>query len=214
MDAGSLGACNQDGTWFAITSWDGQAHVAARWSASTGFQSIGELPGGETYSMPYAISDDGNVIVGVSWSGTAFEEAFRWTPETGIVGLGSTLGGTESKALGTAMLLQDYALDLSDAVLWEVRAISRDGRNIAGVGRERWSGPVKMWLVHMEPCCTPADLNCDLRVDISDLALLLSHFGSCAADAGFWPRADIDRRGCVDLPDLAALLSSFGSDCR
>ncbi|MCC6360597.1 MAG: hypothetical protein IT450_17805 [Phycisphaerales bacterium] len=59
------------------------------------------------------------------------------------------------------------------------------------------------------PC--PGDLNGDGQVDLSDLATLLSNFGTpsgAGADQG-----DLDADGDVDLSDLAALLGNFGTIC-
>lgn len=55
------------------------------------FQPLGDLPGGNNRSAATAVNADGSVVVGYSDSGSG-EEAFRWTNETGIYGLGS-LGG-------------------------------------------------------------------------------------------------------------------------
>ncbi len=69
--------------------------TAFRWTAATGFTDLGDLPGGSTYSLAYAMSANGNVIVGYSSSansGTG-KEGFRWTPATGIQPLGDLLGG-------------------------------------------------------------------------------------------------------------------------
>lgn len=58
----------------------------------------------------------------------------------------------------------------------------------------------------------PADLNGDCHVDLTDLATLLSHFGSASGQtlAG----GDVDGDGDVDLTDLANLLSRFGLSCE
>lgn len=56
----------------------------------------------------------------------------------------------------------------------------------------------------------PGDLDGDGHVDLSDLARLLSAFGSCAGDATYIDAADIDDSGCVGLSDLARLLTNFG----
>lgn len=53
----------------------------------------------------------------------------------------------------------------------------------------------------------PGDLNGDGVVDLSDLALLLSAFGTSTTTG------DIDGDGDVDLTDLAILLSHFGTPC-
>jgi hypothetical protein len=54
------------------------------------------------------------------------------------------------------------------------------------------------------------DIDRDGDVDLSDLAGLLSAFGSCAGDAAYISGADTDASGCVELIDLAQLLSNFG----
>lgn len=61
------------------------------------------------------------------------------------------------------------------------------------------------------PSCDAADVNGDCRVDLVDLATLLSHFGTPSGAT----RADGDLSGdgAVDLTDLATLLVSFGHDC-
>lgn len=55
------------------------------------FHGLGDLPGGKTASrVRNGISHDGRVVVGSASSHPRdnFTEAFRWTPETGMVGLG------------------------------------------------------------------------------------------------------------------------------
>lgn len=60
------------------------------------------------------------------------------------------------------------------------------------------------------PPCT-GDVNGDGEVDLSDLTMLLSHFGS---QTGASPAdGDADNDHDVDLSDLAVLLSNFGSNC-
>ncbi|MFN0138437.1 MAG: hypothetical protein ACKVS9_20220 [Phycisphaerae bacterium] len=56
-----------------------------------------------------------------------------------------------------------------------------------------------------------ADINCDGSVGLTDLALLLSSFGTCTGDASYLAAADIDLDECVSLSDLAILLTNFGS---
>lgn len=58
------------------------------------------------------------------------------------------------------------------------------------------------------PNC-PGDLNDSNSVDISDLSILLSQFGSVGA--GF--SGDLDNDGDVDITDLSMLLSNFGTNC-
>lgn len=58
------------------------------------------------------------------------------------------------------------------------------------------------------PC--PADLNGDGSVGLTDLAILLSHFGTSGATGA---EGDLNGDTEVNLTDLAMLLSVFGTDC-
>ena len=75
-----------------------------RWTAETGMVGLGDLPGGDFFSRSADVSADGSVIVGRSSSADSSAsgnpvtnisntEAFRWTAETGMVGLGDLPGG-------------------------------------------------------------------------------------------------------------------------
>lgn len=55
----------------------------------------------------------------------------------------------------------------------------------------------------------PADLNGDGQVDLADLSILLTHFGSSGGPAD----GDLNGDGNVDLADLSILLVDFGSTC-
>jgi hypothetical protein len=58
----------------------------------------------------------------------------------------------------------------------------------------------------------PGDLNDDGYVNTSDLAQLLSHYGTTS---GARPReGDMDCDGDVDLSDLAVLLAYYGTTCE
>jgi len=59
----------------------------------------------------------------------------------------------------------------------------------------------------LSPQWLTGDLTGDCQVSFSDLAVLLSHFGSGPED---FPAGDTDGDGDVDLGDLALLLSHFG----
>lgn len=92
-----------------IASIDGQAF---RWSSSTGLQPLGFLRPQGSFSEATDVSDDGNIVVGISQSNgsSGLLEPFRWTPDTGMNPLPSLAGTIESQA----------------------RGISRDGRVIVG----------------------------------------------------------------------------------
>lgn len=55
------------------------------------FQGLGDLPGGPIRSVAYAVSGDGQVVVGDSDSALR-QEAFRWTAAGGLVPLGAPPG--------------------------------------------------------------------------------------------------------------------------
>jgi len=56
------------------------------------FQGLGVLPGGNN-SWAYGVSADGTTVVGTSQSDNPYVQAFRWTAEQGMVGLGWLPGG-------------------------------------------------------------------------------------------------------------------------
>ncbi len=85
----------------AISMWtDGPPAEAFRWTQATGPVGLGALPGPWFESYSNAISADGSVVAGVSYSNLGYQ-AFRWTQATGMVGLGElSVGATNSAAYG------------------------------------------------------------------------------------------------------------------
>ncbi|MCP4249404.1 MAG: hypothetical protein GY778_20370 [bacterium] len=78
--------------------------VAARWTRSTGFQSLGYLP--EALECPsrsngYELSADGTVAVGLSWDGCS-GRGFRWTAQTGMVELQPLANGSNRASVVSA----------------------------------------------------------------------------------------------------------------
>jgi hypothetical protein len=61
------------------------------------------------------------------------------------------------------------------------------------------------------PAC-PGDLDGDGDVDLTDLAVLLSHYGMTSG--AIYEDGDLDEDGDVDLADLAALLAAYGTTCE
>lgn len=82
--------------------------IAFRWTAEEGMMALGVLPGGFT-SAAYDVSADGSAVVGRSNTQgantpTSGDEAFRWTAEDGLQGLGDLPGGAFiSHANGTSV---------------------------------------------------------------------------------------------------------------
>lgn len=55
--------------------------------ATSTFEPLGDLPGGQFASWAYGVSADGNTVVGQSYA-DADQQAIVWTPQGGMVGLG------------------------------------------------------------------------------------------------------------------------------
>jgi probable HAF family extracellular repeat protein len=64
------------------------------------FLPLDDLIDGSFYSRAYSVSGDGSVVVGFGHGASGYE-AFRWTEEDGMVGLGDLVGGSfNSRAYG------------------------------------------------------------------------------------------------------------------
>src|SRR5262249_21023500 len=125
------------------------------------FMGLGDLPGGTFSSSALAVSADGSVVVGysISTSSGGSTEAFRWTAQTGMLGLstpdnpiypgeavgvsadGSRVTGTGAigpTGVGWLWTAQTGLTDIGDlpggAVSSEATAISADGSAIVGFG--------------------------------------------------------------------------------
>lgn len=68
--------------------------AAFRWTQATGMVDLGGLPGGPPSSLGFAVSTDGQTVVGRGYQGgTGDYEAFRWRAGTGMIALGDLAGG-------------------------------------------------------------------------------------------------------------------------
>ncbi len=73
----------------------GDIEIAAEafiWDAEQGLRGLGDLPGGDDYSMATGVSADGATVVGESASASGYE-AFIWDAQNGLRGLGDRPGG-------------------------------------------------------------------------------------------------------------------------
>lgn len=61
-----------------------------------------------------------------------------------------------------------------------------------------------------EPDC-PGDLSGDSAINLEDLAILLSHYGTTSGAA--YQDGDLDGDGDIDLADLSSLLAVYGTTC-
>ncbi len=141
---GLIGIGDLSGGSFESEAWgvssDGQVIVghgssssgleAFRWTQGGGMIGLGDLSGGNFLSGARGVSSDGAVVVGFSSSTSSWEsyedftEAFRWTNNGGMVGLGDLPGGNFDS--------------------WAT-AVSSDGQVIVGAGSSAASFASSEW---------------------------------------------------------------------
>lgn len=92
--AAALSGCGSSSSDSPVVSTPGS-------TAKATFTALGHLSGDST-SIASAISADGTVVVGTSYSTTGKSQAFRWTASGGMTGLGILSGGTLSTANGVS----------------------------------------------------------------------------------------------------------------
>ncbi len=121
------------------------------------FIPLGTLPGRER-SEAFSVSDDGTVVAGHSYS-SAFNdmEAFRWTDETGMVGLGVLPGHLRSgngingtnplSADGSTIVGRSFALDGWNLI--GIQSVSANGQYFAG-NTINPSGDFEAFLVRLD----------------------------------------------------------------
>jgi probable HAF family extracellular repeat protein len=103
-----------------------------RWTAGSGMVGLGHLPG-STNNSPVAVSSNGSVIIGTSYSASGVGQAFRWTAGSGMVGLGYLPGGTNSSASylsadGSVIVGTSYSASGGQAFRWTA------GSGMVGLG--------------------------------------------------------------------------------
>jgi probable HAF family extracellular repeat protein len=190
---------------------------------------------GGSQNHAFACSADGSVVVGRIQGGGYWWQAFRWTRETGIVGLG-TLGGNTSTAfgvsgdgsvvVGTSTAIGSWAfrwtptggmenLNITYAGLLtgmsrltSARAVSLDGRYIVGVGFNAETERNEAFLLDTG-FPLRGDVNRDGCVDDADLIAVLFAF-----DGRGYSNADIDWNGVIGDGDLLQVLFHFGDGCE
>ena len=87
---------------------------AGQLATAAQFIPLGTLPGND-HSFAFGVSDDGSVVAGRSRFVNATAQAFRWTDETGMVGLGALPGDNATFTSGKGL-----------------QPLSADGSRIAG----------------------------------------------------------------------------------
>lgn len=107
---------------------------AFRWTIGAGMVGLGDLSGGTGNSAAYEVSADGSVVVGQGNRAVLARdlpttgEAFRWTIEDGMVGLGDLPGGDSSSvahgvsADGSIVVGQGDGVNGKEAFVWTQEA--------------------------------------------------------------------------------------------
>jgi uncharacterized membrane protein len=237
--AGSVSADGQLAVGIG-TSVDG--YEAFLWNGVDGLVGLGDLPGGDQRSLAFAISADGSTVAG--WSSSAasislpvvyYDEAFRWTEETGMVGLGHAPDGSlaveardisddggiivgrlfqnrpfvwdeASGVQSLEPLLARFGIDVSGWVLRSVSAVSGDGLTLVGTGK----GPCGQegWVAHLPFIPRPGDFDLDDDVDLTDFAEFVICFGQTSITTSCLA-ADGDDDGDVDLLDFGVFQLAY-----
>lgn len=142
----------------------------AAWPAGADalFMGLGDLPGRGASSSSWGVSADGWTVVGGSQS-ILDTEAFRWTMDSGMEGLGTTPNGVASVSRavsgnGTAVVGESRTATVREALFWAegsgmialphlpglassaANAISADGRVIAGWSQSSTVAKAVRWI--------------------------------------------------------------------
>jgi hypothetical protein len=115
----------------------------------------------------------------------------------------SFFAGYSALSLATGDFDNDSHDDLATGVYQELRVRVLLNRSLPPVSPDLNANS------NPDECDCPGDLNGDFLVDLADLALLLSGFGTGTG----YGAGDLDYDGDVDIADLAVMLSLYGTTC-
>ncbi len=183
-------AISGDGVWVAgLGSPSIDSGAPWRWSAATGYQSLGAQPvsgvGGAT-----AMNATGTKVLCYLGAPLAIGEGFIWIQGRGYVAL-------EAYAA-------EFGVTIPDGVhLALPLGISADELVITGTARGNFGTSPFVLDLHPSAGSCLADLNGDNTVNGADLGILLGDWGQATA-------SDIDGNGVVDGADLGRLLGAWG----
>jgi probable HAF family extracellular repeat protein len=135
---GLVSATSADGSFATGNMSTGLGQTQAfRWSAQGGLQLLGDLPGGNVFSIATSISADGKTIVGYSQgNGPFLVSAFIWDEVHGMRSL--------QDVLSLAGVSFGAFIGLTSA-----NGISPDGRFIVGDGATQFAGTSQAWLASL-----------------------------------------------------------------
>jgi hypothetical protein len=206
----------------AVGNYDQGGWRAFRWSATTG-----TVPFHPHLGRAYAISSDGNVVVGYRAGGFT---ANRWTPrgstEMGLIDTAYDVSADGWVAIGETPTGQAYLWDpvhgsrnLQQVLLghglnvsgWGLvaRHISDDGRRIVGTGTPPGGGDPTVWMATIPAFCYA---NCDgsgtaPALNVGDFTCFLQKFA--AGDV----YANCDNDAFLNVADFTCFLQRFAAGC-
>lgn len=192
---GGASAVSVDGSVIGGSSRSERGIEAFRWTRETGMVQIAN-PFGELVNLGVdGMSADGSVMVGDAGLAVGTDPVYYWDAEHGMRGL-------------REVLVNDHGLNLDGWLLTDVADISADGRTIVGSGQNPQNQPEGWIAYLGPPPCPSdldgdgsvglsdlirvldnfgeswtavhprGDVNYDLHVDLKDLGLVLSAFGT------------------------------------
>ncbi len=192
-----------DGSVVFGRSRSASGEEAFRFTRAGGIVGLGDLPGGAFASRALASTVDGATIFGSSQTGasTAEREAFVWSEGTGM--------------RRVLVVLAGHGLPVAGWTLYDVTAVSSDGRTWLGNGRSP-GGVEQPWLATIpapspiRACENGTDDDGDGLVDLADpgcnLLQLASESPQCS-DA-----IDDDGDGAIDFPADALCQGAWDDD--
>jgi probable HAF family extracellular repeat protein len=190
---------SDDGTAItgAIRISNGHDHAFV-WTASSGMQDLGVLPGG-TLAGGQDVASGGQIVVGRSEIAPLEFRAVMWV---------------NGEPHDLNYLLPALGLDLRGWTLTSVDGISSDGSTLVGIGTHEYATGqfrAEAWIATIPSLVCTADIVLNGEVDVDDLLAVINTWGPCIdCSADIVP---LGGNGLVDVDDLLGVINSWG-DCK
>lgn len=122
------------------------------------------------------------------------------------------VGSYDSHAwVATLTFAPPLSPDTYQLTLLATAAVSAEGGSVDG-NRDRVGGDPFQFAFNVATPACPGDINGDRSTDLTDLSLLLAHFG--IGSGATYADGDLNGDGAVNLTDLSTLLAHFGTSCN